>query len=172
MELLVTPLVFPQENFIKEAKRKGGLLGRLLVREPFYQMTLEYKAYYRVSLPHYIEARRVFTPKKKVSGTAHMIVDAETGKCAVITETLDLTPASGKVFQYVQAQISPEEAIDVAKRYANKVLLRLSGGMPVFKDHSIIEFYRPHWIAYYGDPTECTNPRYLPFEADGLSFNR
>lgn len=172
MQLLATPLTIGQEAFMKEAKGKGGLLGRLFVREPLYKMTLEYKKYYRILLPHTIDVRRLFAGKKNISGVMNMIVDAETGNCAVISEDFSLVNTTGKVFCDGEVKVEQEEALDIAKRYATKVLTRLSGGRPVFREHRLEEFYRPQWIAYYGNPAACDEPRYLPFEADGYSFNK
>ena len=63
------------------------------------------------------------------------------------------------------------EAGERAKNFARRVVMRLCRNLPHFGDVRCESFFRPYWIAYYRDP-QGTRPRYLPFEADGLTFKR
>ena len=172
MAFSATPVRASKESVLPQARGKGGLLGKLIVRESLFQVTLEYKKYYLVYLPYTIEARKFPFRKKNMDGRLVVVVDALSGSCGVKEKEIELEQAEGVIFQNGINDMSESEAATTARDFANRILLRLCRNFPTFGELEIDFFYRPHWMAYYGDPATSAKPRYLPFEADGLTFRR
>ncbi|MFZ7103866.1 MAG: hypothetical protein ACOWWO_14610 [Peptococcaceae bacterium] len=172
MELLSTPLQIPQEKFIEQAQGKGGLLGRMIVKEDLHDLKLEYWGCYKITLTYELDTRKFIFGKKKIAGIIEMVVDGRTGSCAVLTEKLTIVRARGNIFSKGCFSIKQEEAVQRARQYATRILFRRYRGLPSFCKSETATFYRPFWIAYYGNPQECSKPRFLPFEADGMTFKR
>lgn len=172
MELQATSLEIAQESIHKVAQGKGGLLGKFFVRDPLFCINLEYKKFYCATLPYDVVARRFPFRRHPLSGSIDIIVDALMGKSAVREEPLVLETVQGEVFQNGLHDMDEAEAIQTASEYAKRIIFRMCKNLPVFGQGSAAFFFRPHWMAYYGDPGQARNPRYLPFEADGKSFRR
>ncbi|MFZ5945832.1 MAG: hypothetical protein ACOYVD_17205 [Bacillota bacterium] len=172
MELLSTPLQIPKEKFIKQAQNKGGLLGKLMVKEDLHDFILEYWGYYKITLYYELDTRKFIFGKKKISGIIEMIVDGRSGSCAVSTEEVKMVKVKGNTFSNGCFNIDKADAIGRARHYATRILFRRYRGLASFNKSEVSIFYRPFWIAYYGNPHECSNPRFLPFEADGMTFKR
>jgi len=172
MEILSTSIQLPKERFIKQAEKKGGLLGKMIVKEDLHDFKLEYWGYYRITLSYELATRKFIFGKKNLSGVIEMIVDGRGGSCAVLTEELKIVKAKGTLFSNGCFNITEQDAIQRAQHYATRILFRRYRGLPSFKNYNVSTFYRPFWIAYYGNPQECSNPRFLPFEADGMTFKR
>lgn len=172
MTFSATPVRVSKESVLPQAKGKGGLLGRLFVRESLFQLILEYKKYYVIRLPYTIEARKFPFRRRTMDGALSIVVDALQGGCAVKDSDIPLEQAEGPIFQEGVNDMDEEEAVTTARNFAAKILLRLCRNFPTFGEAEIDFFYRPHWMAYYGDPRNCAKPRYLPYEADGMTFRR
>lgn len=61
--------------------------------------------------------------------------------------------------------------MECAEDFARRIVMRMCRNLPTFGEASCETFFRPYWMAYYGQP-DGEKPRYLPFEADGLTFKR
>lgn len=174
MLMKATPIIISQESIEIQAKKKGGLLGRLFVREPLFEVNLEYRKFFSINLEHTVVARKFPFGKHEISGSINIIVDAMFDKCGVkeISESLILEDIEGIEFQNGKHDMTDNQAIDCAQKYARRIIFRICKNLPTFTTNHVSYFYRPFWIAYYGNPNATKNPRYLPYEADGKSFAR
>lgn len=173
MPFTATSVTVRREDIEKQARGKGGLLGKLFVRAPLFDIRLEYRKFYLVSLEYSVMARKFPFRTHEVSGRLLFIVDALMKKSAVVDITFSDEETEGVIFQDGRYDIDEAEAVECAEDYATRILLRTCRNLPKFTappETSVL--YRPFWIAYYGDPERDNRPRYLPFEADGFSFNR
>lgn len=173
VKFVSTPVRIEEKSITGPARRKGGLIGMLMVRAPLTTLRLEYKKYYRFSFPYRIYARIFLTRRREIAGEIEIIVDAVTGKCAVNdSTTIELVESSGKLFMDGTFDMDIEEAGNTALEFAKRIVSRIGRSVPTFGAAPEPEyFYRPIWAAYYGDPQDKTC-RYLPFEADGHTFKR
>ena len=173
MPFTATPVSVRREDVEKQARGKGGLLGKIFVRAPLFDLRLEYRKFYLVSLDYRVMARKFPFKTHEVSGRLLFIVDALMAKSAVVDITLRTEEVDGTIFQNGRYDIDEKEAVECAEDYATRIIMRMCRNLPQFTAPATTStLYRPFWIAYYGNPEHDSKPRYLPFEADGFSFNR
>lgn len=174
MLMQATPIIISRQSIEKQAKKKGGLLGMLIVREPLFELTLEYRKFFYITLEHNVLARKFPFRKHQISGSLDIVVDAMFDKCSVKekNEPFILDDVEGKEFQNGIHDMQDSQALECAQKFASRIIFRMCKNLPTFTQHNISYFYRPFWMAYYGDKTIIKNPRYLPFEADGKAFVR
>lgn len=173
MELVSTPVRIEEHSIRGQARRKGGLLGMVMVRQPLSILRLEYKKYFRFAFPYEVLARIFPFRRKEIAGKMEVFVDAVSGNCAVNTvTTIELVTVEGLPFMEGAMDMEVQEAHDIAHAFGKRIVTRIGKTVPTFDECPEPEhFYRPVWIAYYGDPEDKTC-RYLPFEADGHTFKR
>lgn len=171
MDMMATPVTLAREEVMRTARRKGGLLGRCLVREPLADVRLEYVRFYMVSLPYTVEARRFPFRRHETGGIMSVAVNALYGSCAMKDTALCLASVQGEHFQNGCFEMERREAEEAAMNFARRIVMRLCRNLPKFGEIGVETFFRPYWMAYYGS-TEGKEARYLPFEADGLTFKR
>lgn len=173
MEFVSTPVCLPEEAIHKKARGKGGLLGKIvLFKRPLTLLRLEYLKFYRMTLPYDVTVRVFPAKRRELTGSIEVIVDAMTGKCAVNNGPIHLEKAEGSPFMDGRYDVGTDEALQIAENFANRIVTRLTKGIPRFGECEAPEyFYRPHYIAYYGEP-ESPDCRFLHFEADGQTFKR
>lgn len=171
MDMMATPVTLAREEVLRRAKGKGGLLGRLFVREPLTELRLEYVRFYMIRLPYEVEARRFPFRRHETGGVMSVAVNALYGRCAVKDTDLVLAPVQGEHFQGGRFEMEAGEADELAMNFARRIIMRMCRNLPRFGEVQHETFFRPYWMAYYGRP-DGVNPRYLPFEADGLTFKR
>ncbi len=171
MDMMATPVTVAQSSILRTAQFRGGILGRLLVRQPLTEIRLEYLRFYLVRLPYAVEARRFPFRRHESEGVMTVVVNALYGRCAVKDTDLQLAPVQGMHFQDGKFEMNGREAAECASDFARRIIMRMCRNLPSFGESSCETFFRPYWMAYYGRPEE-ESPRYLPFEADGLTFKR
>ena len=174
MELISTPVRIAEADIKGQAKRKGGLIGLvMLAGSPLTLLRVEYKKYFRFFFPYEIVARVFPFRRREFNGDMEIIVDAISGSCAVNNAVdIELIQVEGHVFMDGTLDMEMQEAHDIAIEFGRRVLTRLGRSVPHFGECLEPDvFYRPFWIAYYGDPKD-KKCRYLPFGADGHAFKR
>ena len=171
MDMLATPVTLSREEILRRAKGEGGLLGRLFVRQPLTELRLEYVRFYMVRLPYDVEARRFPFRRHETGGVMSVAVNALYGRCAMKDTELALAPVQGGHFQNGRFEMAGGEAEELAMNFARRIIMRMCRNLPRFGAVEHETFFRPYWMAYYGDP-ESQDTRYLPFEADGLTLKR
>lgn len=171
MDMMATPVTVSREEALKKARGKGGLLGRIFVRKPLTEIRLEYVRFYMVTLPYAVEARRFPFRRHETGGVMSVAVNALYGRCAVKDTELVLESVQGEHFQNGCFEMDRLEAEKSAMDFARRIVMRMCRNLPRFGEAGAETFFRPYWMAYYGSP-EGKDARYLPFEADGLTFKR
>ncbi len=168
------PITISKDEIEKKARSKGGILGKLFVREPLFDVLLEYRKFFHVTLDYDVVAKKFPFKKHPVSGTLEIIVDAMHDTCCVKDkhEIFTLESVEGKEFQNGMHDMSEQQSLEYAQKYATRIIFRNCRSLPTFTKSTSSTFYRPFWMAYYGDPRAVIKPRYLPFDADGRAFTR
>ena len=103
MDMMATPVTVAQSSILRTAQFRGGILGRLLVRQPLTEIRLEYLRFYLVRLPYAVEARRFPFRRHESEGVMTVVVNALYGRCAVKDTDLQLAPVQGMHFQIGRA---------------------------------------------------------------------
>lgn len=171
MDMMATPVTVAQTSILRTAEFRGGILGRILVRQPLTEIRLEYVRFYVVCLPYAVEARRFPFRRHRTEGVMNVVVNALYGRCAMKDTDLQLASVQGGHFQEGKFELQEQEAVECAENFARRIVMRMCRNLPSFGVASCETFFRPYWMAYYGRP-DGEKPRYLPFEADGLTFKR
>ena len=114
MDMLATPVTLSREEILRRAKGKGGLLGRLFVRQPLTELRLEYVRFYMVRLPYDVEARRFPFRRHETGGVMSVAVNALYGRCAMKDTELALAPVQGGHFQNGRFEMAGGEAEELA----------------------------------------------------------
>ena len=148
------------ETVAGDLRRKGGWLGRLLIRGALQSCRLEYMPAYRVRLAD------------EASGTVrHVMVEGVTMSCGLVETEPELVEAHGPLFVGSEACCTEAEAIEAALRFVRRVESRLLFRAAFSYAATPYRLYRPHWIGYYG-PSRDDLRHFLHFPADGFSFYR
>ena len=171
MDMMATPVAVARTSILRTTQFRGGIQGRILVRQLLTDIRLEYVRFYMVRLPYSVEARRFPFRRHATEGVMTVIVNALYGRCAVKDTDLQLAPVQGGHFQQGKFELNGQEAVECAEDFARRIVMRMCRNLPTFGEASCETFFRPYWMAYYGQP-DGEKPRYLPFEADGLTFKR
>lgn len=98
MDMMATPVAVARTSILRTAQFRGGILGRILVRQPLTDIRLEYVRFYMVRLPYSVEARRFPFRRHATEGVMTVIVNALYGRCAVKDTDLQLAPVQGGTF--------------------------------------------------------------------------
>lgn len=158
-------------DVLPTVKNKGGLIGKLLVRKPLCELELMYFPYYKVTLDVYIEARKLpFMPKKKLNTTIEVLVSGTTGSASIIQGFPKLERIETK--NLIETIVSEEEVIRKATKCADRYVIRSARTFSIVKDVKLELFYRPYWVAFYGEEIVGEKAYYLPIQADGYKVTR
>ncbi len=171
MDMMATPVTLAREEAFRRAAGKGGLLGRIFVQKPLTELRLEYVRFYMVTLRYAVEARRFPFRRHETGGVMSVAVNALYGRCAMKDTDLVLASVQGEHFQNGRFEMESGEAGEAAMNFARRIVMRMCRNLLTFGEMGVETFFRPYWMAYYGSP-EGKEARYLPFEADGLTFKR
>ena len=161
---LATPVSMSRDEARHLAENKGGLLGKVLIRKRLSGLELKYYPFYIVKLKTDYAVRA-----SRLPDSFRLAVDGTSGRCALADAEINLVdlPADASL---VESDFTEEEVIRYASKHANRYLIKTRRTAAMFKDEVVEPFYRPFWVAFYGEPEEGRKVWYLPFEADGFCF--
>lgn len=170
MSILASPLAMLKSEASALARKKGGILGRIIVRQDLHELELHYFPFFKVLLAVNIAGRKLpFLPKKTAKTSVHILVSGTTGSASVIQEFPALEPICAEACNLVEVLVSEEKILEHATKCVNKYVIRSTRTLPAVKDSQIDLFYRPYWVAYYGQKVEGQKIHYLPIQADGFN---
>lgn len=162
--LLSTARLMSKYEAQKLAEEKGGLLGKILIRKALTSVELLYFPFYLVTMQTGYKLRSFKLPE-----SIKVVVDGSTGKCALVKTEPQLQPLPESA-EKMEEQFSTQEVIRYAANHANRYLIRVRKNAAFFKNEQVTTFYRPYWVAFYGDRKTEKKVWYLPFAADGYAI--
>lgn len=171
MNMMATPLALDREDILRAARGKGGLLGRLFVRAPLTEIRLEYVRFLLVLLPYTVEARKFPFRRHDAAGIMSVAVNTLFGTCAMKDAELTLAPVDGVHFQGGTFEMDETEAGECAKNFARRVVMAAVPQSAALRRSAVRKLFPPVLDSVLRR-SQGTRPRYLPFEADGLTFKR
>lgn len=163
--LLSTRKVMTEQEACRLGEDKGGMLGKILIRKKMTSLELLYFPFYLVSIKTGYKVR-----VSKIPEMMKVVVDGTSGRCALVNTEPNLQPLCVDAKKESE-HFSLEEVIRYASKHANRYLIRVRRNAALFKEETATTFYRPYWVAFYGDRSKEKRIWYLPFEADGYSIN-
>ncbi|EFQ22512.1 hypothetical protein [Aminomonas paucivorans] len=174
----IFPILRSQEDVLSEARRKGGPLGRLLLRgQALAELRLHFVEY-RVLLfsvlhrPNWI-SRNLFKDRGEKRQLCRVLVNGSTGGALWAEEIPEPLVSYEAREEQIQHSSFPRERMEEkGSRLVLRVLRRRVGGYPEVNLEEDAPVYRPFYVALYGEPREGCRVRYLPFAADGCSSHR
>jgi hypothetical protein len=159
-------------------RKKGGILGRLFVREDMTRLSLLYFPFSIIDF--YYEKmeglwNRMFMRnnneghyRRKIA----IICDKTTGSTA-LAEAVPVLETVEVPEDHIQpALFKMDDLLQSAQNLAFRVLRKHVLGAQNIIDFSSIQLYRPYYVAYYGEYVEGNKVRYLPVAADGFGTKR
>lgn len=167
-------MTVPQARALELAKAKGGLLGRVLTREDLTRLALEYWPHWLVSVAYKANTgamSRVFRTAGR-EGVVKVILGDLTGEIGVLDAELALGLESIDGSLIVTPRLDENGAVKPALHFSQRVLAAQHIRPVQLIPTETQVFYRPVWVAYYGDESRLLGSKYLPFPGDGLSFMR
>ncbi|ATW26501.1 hypothetical protein DCMF_18650 [Candidatus Formimonas warabiya] len=152
------------------AQKKGGWIGRLIVRKAFSEMELTYFPFYKVTLEIGLEARKFpFAPKTKFNSQINVLVSGTTGQASIIDKFPRLEKINEENSPTVDPSIPEEKIVESATKCANKFVVRRARAVPAIRGVQSELVFRPYWVAFYGERVEGSKIHYLPIQADGFN---
>ena len=174
----IFPILRSEEDVLPEARRKGGPLGRLLLRgQALAELRLHFVEY-RILIfsvlhrPNGI-SRHLFGEREDKRQLCRVLVNGSTGGALWAEEIPQpLVPYEAREEQIQHSSFPRERMEEKGSRLVLRVLRRRVGGYPTVNLEEDAPVYRPFYVALFGDPQEGHRVRYLPFAADGCSSHR
>lgn len=162
--LLSTKQCMPYEQARRLAESKGGFIGQLLIRRGLSSLRVLHYPFFLVTLEVDYAVR-----KSKLPPQFKVVVDGTSGRCALVEEEPDLEalPAEATL---VDVLLTTEEVVRYSGKHLNRYLIKTRHTAAAFKKEVVQLFYRPYWVAFYGDKEMGKKVWYLPYEADGYAF--
>lgn len=178
MKIVALPKTLSQEEALKIARKRGNILGRLIVgqkevtlklmylesKEIVYDMTFQTSPLLGMIFP---SAR---TPRRQ---KIRILVEGTRCNPAYVGEELQTVTVDVADEDSVQDSTFPlEKMIDDGKYLAKRMVRRQVGRHVSLEPESIRSVYRPFYVAFYGALQPGTKVRYLPIPADGNQISR
>lgn len=173
MDALITQKTMTDSEAFVKARGGGNLVGKALygggkitMREMYLQsFEIVFDAYYRPGIFQRL------SPKKKLNGGSQkicMIVEGTRCSASYVEKPLKLYEAELDRDDCQDSSYSRDKVIAQAKRVAMRIMRRHSGRVITSMEvASFRPFYRPYYVAFYGEMEMGKKVRYIAIEADG-----
>lgn len=173
MTVLASTLKFSKESALLLAQKKGGLFGQIFIRKDFHEVELVYFPYFKTTLDLSFKVRKFFFCSEKIINTkVSVVVSGTTGKGSIIDGFPELKSLNSGNHSLIEPEVPEKKVIEQAVKCAQKYVIRSVRTIPIVDKVEIELFYRPFWVAYYGEKRMGEKIYYLPIQADGYSVNR
>lgn len=176
VKALATKKTMDEYGAFQKARSGGNALGKALygsgnitMREMYLQsFEVIFDAYYRPSL-----TQRMFSRSRgQLNGNSQkicMIVEGTRCSASYYEGPLKLSPMELDKEDCQDSTFTEEQVIARAKRTAMRIMRRHGNRVVVSMElASIRPFYRPYYVAFYGELEMGKKVRYIAIEADGF----
>ena len=172
------PVTMSRDEAMAIANKKGGPLGRLMLRgktvKSMHLHYVEYKVLIMEALhtPNLI-SKTFFNDKDKKKQLCRVIANGSTGGAAW-AETIpeEVTEIEAPEEHVQVSSFSLDQLTARGHKLILRVLRRRVGGIPEVTLKESRSVYRPYYVALFGDPIEGSKIRYIPIAADGWGTKR
>ena len=178
MKISATPKTMSEAEAIQKARGGGNSIGKAMYGNKDITLKLMYLENREVILTlHYQPAPllRWFGIKPRGPETQKIRMIVEGTRCTASyaedpIRTVEIEVDDDEAVQ--QTEFSDEKIIATAKRPALRMVRRQVGKVATAELDSMRSFYRPYYIAFYGELKMGERVRYLPIPADGFRVDR
>lgn len=179
MKITATPKTMNDAEALRVARGGGNVIGKTMYGGREVTLKLMYLESREVILNlHYQPAPLMrWLGKGTSSGPAvqkiRMIVEGTRCTASYAEDALKTCEIDVKDENAVQkTEYSDDKIIAAAKRPALRMIRRQIGKVAIAELSSMRSFYRPYYIAFYGEMKMGERVRYLPIAADGNQVSR
>lgn len=171
MEIVSTQVTISEQEALKRAKTY--YMASVISRHRPRTAELHYFPYYGHHADFMLCKRGLFR-KEEPRGPMNMeiIVSATGGKVSVG----DVHPQTRKIDiaeeMIVDPKITVQEVTERAEREMRNVVFRRLRGQVELRQFEQYKFYRPYWIAFFGEKKEGCRLFYVPIPADAYDSYR
>lgn len=174
MDVLITQKKMTDSEVFVKARGGGNLIGKAMygggkiTMKQLYLQSFEvvFDAYFKPGL-----VERFFTRKGQMGGNSQkicMIVEGTRCTASYHEQPLPLYEADLDPDMCQDSTFDKEKIIAQAKRVAMRIMRRHSGHIITSMEvASYRPFYRPYYVAFYGEMEMGKKVRYIAIEADG-----
>ena len=175
VKIKALPIVMPEEEALKIASGhrnpivkamagKKKITLRVMYLENRYYI---YEMTYQKSVLENLLKKEAEETRQKI----RIIVEATTCSASYTSDPIELNEIEVDELSIQPTYYDDRRLEDCGVRMARRMVRRRVGKQILMKTLSVEKFYRPYYIAIYGDMVEGTKARYLPIAADGFEVN-
>ena len=175
MKIQTMPIVMTEEEALKIAAGHKNPVVRVMAGKKKINLRLMYleHRYYIYEMTYHDSPLAALFHKNKTEQKQKIRVIVDTTTCSA-SHTAD--PIRTKEVEVDELSIQPsyypdQRLEDCGAMMARRMVRRRVGKQLSIRTVSCETFYRPYYIAIYGDMVEGTKARYLPIAADGHEVN-
>ena len=178
MQIEVTPITMSEEEAMKVARGGGNIIGKAMFGKKDINLQLWYLENREVIFNLEYQPAPLMrwlgkTSSKRPSQKIRMVVEGTRCTASYAGEPINTREIEIEDSEAIQkTTYSDEEIIQTAKRMAVRMVRRQIGQVPKAEVYQMRSFYRPYYIAFYGELKMGERVRYLPIPADGNRVER
>ena len=177
MQVATTPQKLSKSDALNIAIKKGGFLGKLIVKQEMTSLDLIYFPYYLIEFKYTVKPISIFRTKKSninkpKESKINILCDCTTGVAALADSLPNFEVKEVEDKSIKDKLINDDELLKRSKKLAFKLIHKHNVGHPYLESWEIKEIYRPFWVAIYGKFEQGNKIRYLPIQADGHNIQR
>ena len=181
VRVLATPIKMSPGDAMGKAKQCGNVFGKALYGKDQITLKLMYLESREVILNlHYHPAPivKIFhkitgKPAPEMKGQKiRMIVEGTRGGAAYSEDAVQVEEIEIIEGALQKTDYTDDEVVEKAKIAGTRMVRRRIGRIVTGDLHKMRSFYRPYYIAFYGDMSMGNKVRYITIAADGYDVNR
>lgn len=175
VKIKALPIVMPEDEALQIASgRKNPIVKAMAGKKKINLrvMYLENRYYiYEMTYQKSVLENLLKKEAEEIRQKIRVVVEATTCSASYTSDPIELHEIEADELSIQPTYYDDQRLEDCGIRMAKRMVRRRVGKQILMKTLSMEKFYRPYYIAIYGDMVEGTKARYLPIAADGFEVN-
>lgn len=177
VKVLATPILMNPGAAMAEAKKCGNVFGKALYGKEKITLKLIYLESREVILNLYYHPApimKLFGKKEPTEPTQRirMVVEGTRGGASYAEYPIQVEEVEIVEAALQKTEMTDDDVVNRAKIPATRMVRRRIGKIVTADLYKMRTFYRPHYVAFYGDMSMGNKVRYICIPADGNEVNR
>ena len=174
VKILATPILMNPGQAMAEAKKCGNVFGKALYGKEKITLKLFYLESREVILNLYYHPAPIMKlfGKKEPTQRIRMVVERARGGAAYAEDPIKVEEVEIVEAALQRTEMTDDDVVNRAKIPATRMVRRRIGKIVTADLYKMRAFYRPHYVAFYGDMSMGKKVRYICIPADGNEVNR
>ena len=177
VKILATPIVMNPGEAMIEAKKCGNVFGKALYGKEKITLKLFYLESEEVILNLYYQPAPIMKLFGKKDNTVpstkiRMVVEGTRGGASYAETPITVQEVTVSESAIQKTDLTEEQIVQRAKIPALRMVRRRAGRVVTGDLYKMRSFYRPHYVAFYGNMEMGSKVRYICIPADGNKVER